>query len=94
MDEILPKITRARSELDRRGLHAELEVDGGIDEHTAPAVVRAGARVLVAGSSIFGHDRPWEAARRLRDVAEAVLAGDHSPSSRQEKARTTRKVDC
>ena len=45
--EVLPKIERVRSELDRRGLSAELEVDGGIDEKTAPLVVSAGATVLV-----------------------------------------------
>ena len=45
MPEVLPKIKRLRTELDRRGLSAELEVDGGIDEHTAPLVVSAGARV-------------------------------------------------
>jgi ribulose-phosphate 3-epimerase len=29
-------------------------VDGGIDPETTPLVVEAGARVLVAGSAIFG----------------------------------------
>jgi ribulose-phosphate 3-epimerase len=33
----------------------EIEVDGGIDARTAPLVVKAGATVLVAGSSVFGH---------------------------------------
>ncbi len=33
----------------------EIEVDGGIDASTAPLVVAAGASVLVAGNSIFGH---------------------------------------
>ena len=33
----------------------EIEVDGGIDARTAPLVVSAGATVLVAGNSIFGH---------------------------------------
>ncbi|MFI5282779.1 MAG: ribulose-phosphate 3-epimerase [Candidatus Dormibacterales bacterium] len=33
----------------------EIEVDGGIDARTAPLVVAAGASVLVAGNSIFGH---------------------------------------
>ena len=32
----------------------EIEVDGGIDARTAPLVVKAGATVLVAGSSVFG----------------------------------------
>jgi ribulose-phosphate 3-epimerase len=75
MAEVLPKIARTRRELDRRGLGAELEVDGGIDEETAPLVVRAGARVLVAGSAVFGSDRPWEAARRIRLAGEKALSG-------------------
>jgi len=75
MAEVLPKIARTRAELDRRGLGAELEVDGGIDVDSAGAVVRAGARVLVAGSAIFADDRPWEAARRLREVGEKALPG-------------------
>jgi len=33
----------------------EIEVDGGIDARTAPMAVKAGATVLVAGSSVFGH---------------------------------------
>ncbi len=72
MEEEVAKITRVRRELDRRHLDAELEVDGGIDEVTAPVVVRAGATVLVAGSAIFGADRPWEAAARIRRAGTAV----------------------
>jgi ribulose-phosphate 3-epimerase len=75
MAEVLPKIARTRAELDRRGLDAELEVDGGIDEETAPLVVAAGARVLVAGSAIFGDERPWDAARRIRSAGEKALSG-------------------
>jgi ribulose-phosphate 3-epimerase len=75
MSEVIPKIERVRSELDRRGLGAELEVDGGIDEETAPVVVAAGARVLVAGSAVFGDEKPWEAVRRIRAAGEAALAG-------------------
>ena len=33
----------------------EIEVDGGIDARTAPLVVAAGARVLVAGNSVYGY---------------------------------------
>ena len=73
MTEVVPKIARVRDELDRRGLEAQVEVDGGIDEETAPTVVLAGARVLVAGSAIFGAERPWEAARRIREVAVTAL---------------------
>ncbi len=47
------KIARARALRDQVGSTAEIEVDGGIDAHTAPRVVAAGATVLVAGSAIF-----------------------------------------
>lgn len=47
------KIRQVRDMLDDGGLHAELEVDGGIDAETAGRVVRAGADVLVAGTAIF-----------------------------------------
>ena len=50
-----PKIRRMRALLAARAPECELEVDGGIDERTAPVVVAAGARVLVAGSAVFGH---------------------------------------
>lgn len=49
----LEKIRRLRTMLDERGLPAEIEVDGGISVDTAPRCVEAGARVLVAGSSVF-----------------------------------------
>jgi ribulose-phosphate 3-epimerase len=53
---MLPKIGRVRSMLDEIGSEAELEVDGGIGPETAPLVVREGARVLVAGTAIFGSE--------------------------------------
>ena len=50
----LPKIHRVSHLIDQIKQECDLEVDGGIDEATAPLVVAAGANVLVAGSSIFG----------------------------------------
>ena len=54
----LDKIRRLRAMLDKRGLAAEIEVDGGISVETAPRCVEAGARVLVAGSSVFNDRAP------------------------------------
>ena len=53
VSSVLPKIGRIRALLDELGSEAELEVDGGINATTAPQVVAAGARVLVAGSAAF-----------------------------------------
>ena len=49
----LDKICRLRHMLDQRGLDIPIGVDGGINPVTAPLVVRAGATMLVAGSSIY-----------------------------------------
>jgi ribulose-phosphate 3-epimerase len=57
-----------------------LEVDGGIDESTAPLVVEAGARMLVAGSAIFGDDQPWEAVKRLRAAGERSMPANGTGS--------------
>ncbi|HEY32222.1 MAG TPA: ribulose-phosphate 3-epimerase [Dehalococcoidia bacterium] len=53
IESMCDKIKRVRAELDRQGLTAELEVDGGINTDNAARVVEAGARVLVAGAAVF-----------------------------------------
>ncbi|GMV36390.1 MAG: ribulose-phosphate 3-epimerase [Fimbriimonadales bacterium] len=50
-----------------------IEVDGGIDVITAPRVVRAGARVLVAGSAVYGTPSVSDAVRELRCAASEAL---------------------
>ena len=47
----LDKIRAIRKAIGARPVH--LEVDGGINEKTAPLVVEAGANVLVAGAAVF-----------------------------------------
>lgn len=49
-----PKIERLRAMITQRGGRCDLEVDGGVNAETAPLVARAGANVLVAGSSVYG----------------------------------------
>lgn len=65
----LDKLRRLRQMIDACGGHAELEVDGGIDVHTAPQVVAAGATVLVAGTAIFGAADVAAAIEQLRAAA-------------------------
>jgi ribulose-phosphate 3-epimerase len=50
---------------------AAIEVDGGIDAKTVSAAVDAGARLLVAGSAIFGADDPADAYRAIAQAAGA-----------------------
>ena len=53
IESVLGKVERLRGILDDNGYTAELEVDGGVNAETAPRIVAAGARVLVAGSAVF-----------------------------------------
>ena len=62
------KIRRVRAVLDERESSAELEVDGGINVRTASTAVKAGARVLVAGSAVYNPDT---------SVAQAIQALRH-----------------
>jgi len=71
MADVLPKVRQVRRALADRGLadRVDVEVDGGIDEATAPQAAEAGANVFVAGSAVFGRDRPWEAIEAIRRAA-------------------------
>lgn len=66
------KISRVRALLNRVGNKAPIEVDGGIDLTTVESVVKAGAQWLVAGNAVFGGGHAEQAARALKDKAEAA----------------------
>ncbi len=53
MTEVMPKIEQASTLRDLRGLDFHIEVDGGVDIKTAAIAKKAGANILVAGSSTF-----------------------------------------
>ena len=65
MPSSLEKLRWLREERARRSAHFLLEVDGGVDDATAPLCVEAGADILVAGSAVFGAADPAAAVRRL-----------------------------
>jgi ribulose-phosphate 3-epimerase len=46
--------------------HVAIQIDGGITVDTAPEVVEAGARILVAGSAVFGKEDRAAAITALR----------------------------
>jgi ribulose-phosphate 3-epimerase len=54
IEACIPKIQALRAVLDRRGLEAELEVDGGVKVDNIARIAHAGADVFVAGSAVFG----------------------------------------
>jgi ribulose-phosphate 3-epimerase len=73
LESTLPKLRRVAQLIERVRPDCELEVDGGIDETTAPMVVAAGANVLVAGTSVFNAGKQVPAAlESLRDAVTQV----------------------
>src|ERR1700722_5768864 len=73
MAEVLDKVRQGRSAVRAGSLPVDIEVDGGIDVTTAPLAALAGANVFVAGSAVFGHERPWEAADEIRESITTSL---------------------
>lgn len=64
----LNKARRLRAMVERKKLNTLIEVDGGIDQTTAPQAVEAGINVLVAGSYVFGSKNPIETIAQLKKL--------------------------
>ncbi len=69
IEHSLSKVRRTRAMI---GPGVALEVDGGIDPHTAPRCRQAGANVFVAGSAIFGSADPGDAYRAIARSVDAA----------------------
>ena len=66
----LRKIRQVRQMVDARNSACEIEIDGGVEVETIGAAYEAGARVFVAGTSVFRH--PAGAAAGVRALIDAV----------------------
>ncbi len=73
----IPSTTRRIEELRdmcaNLGCNPVIEVDGGIGAKTAPLVCAAGARMLVAGSAVFGAEQPRQAMETIRLAGQSAL---------------------
>ncbi len=72
IEPVVPKIRHIARLIRERGVSVSIEVDGGIDSKTAPAVVAAGATILVAGNSVFGQSDRRAAMESIRGAVQAV----------------------
>ena len=66
IESSLDKIAALRKEAESRGVDVLIEVDGGINDKTAPDVVKAGADILVAGSYLFNAENMKDAVGTLK----------------------------
>ena len=70
----LEKIRQLKDIRARYNYAFRIEVDGGIGPDNVVAAVRAGAEILVAGTSVFHTPDPGAAVRRMRLLATEALA--------------------
>jgi ribulose-phosphate 3-epimerase len=69
----IPRIRMAAGLRKRHRFMLDIEVDGGVDEISAPKLVAAGANVLVVGGAIFKEKDYAAAIRKLRHVCRRRL---------------------
>lgn len=70
MEDMMPKVSLLRKEINRRGLDCEIEVDGGINEKTIALAAKAGADVFVSGNAIFSSPDRKAAVEKFKAIAE------------------------
>lgn len=66
IERTLDKVRRLKEMIRSRGLHTLIEVDGGVQQDTAPRLVDAGVDVLVSGSYVFKSSQPEQTIHELR----------------------------
>ena len=65
----LPKITELKKLITESGSSALIEIDGGVTLDNAPAIVKAGADVLVAGNTVFKSKDPLATIASIKRIA-------------------------
>jgi ribulose-phosphate 3-epimerase len=70
----LEKIRQLKLARERYNLSFRIEVDGGVGPDNVADLVRSGAEILVAGTSIFHNPDPAEAVRAMKQMAGGALA--------------------
>ncbi len=64
----LEKIRQLKEQIIIRNLSTLIEIDGGVGLQNAESILKAGADVLVAGSSVFRADDPNKAIQRFKEI--------------------------
>ena len=68
IENTIDKVKRLRKLIEEKGANTLIEVDGGVQEETAPRLVAAGVDVLVSGSYIFKSATPEAIIHSLREL--------------------------
>ena len=66
IENTIDKVKQLRELITRKGSKALIEVDGGVQNETAPRLAEAGVDVMVAGSYVFRADDPHARINELK----------------------------
>lgn len=72
IENTINKAHQLREMIARTGSHALIEVDGGVQQETAPRLVKAGVDVLVSGSYVFKAADPHQVIKSLKQLGESA----------------------
>ncbi len=86
--EVLEKVKSLKA----MGYEGEIEIDGGIDEETAPLATAAGAEVLVAGTAVFGREDRAAAIRAIRTHGPEEAGRSPAEESRAWRSSARRRT--
>lgn len=68
--QTLAKVRELKEMITTRNLKTLIEIDGGVGLQNAEALLKAGARVLVAGSAVFKAEHPSDVISRMKRIGE------------------------
>jgi len=68
IENTIEKVKRLRKLIEEKNAHALIEVDGGVQNETAPRLVEAGVDVLVSGSYVFKAQDPCQVISELKNI--------------------------
>ena len=68
IENTIEKVKRLRKLIEEKNAHALIEVDGGVQNETAPRLVEAGVDVLVSGSYVFKAQDPCQVISELKNL--------------------------
>lgn len=71
IENTIQKVGRLRQLIANSGSKALIEIDGGVQQETAPRLIKAGADILVSGSYIFKSSDPCATIHQLKTLTTA-----------------------
>jgi ribulose-phosphate 3-epimerase len=71
--QTIEKVRKLRALAEGRNSSLYIEIDGGVSRGNAPALINAGATVLVAGNAVFSSDDPVATIAELKNMNPAIL---------------------